>query len=42
MSGVARKIKRDKLRNKLKSMGVQHPNKKMSEYWKDYKAGRKI
>ena len=40
--GLKRKLKRQALKKKLKDMGVQNPNKKVSLYWKDYNAGREI
>lgn len=40
--GMRRKLKREALKKKLKDMGLQKPNKRVSAYWKDYSAGRKI
>ena len=39
---VDRKMKREALRKKLKEQGIQKPNKKMKEFWKDFKAKGKI
>lgn len=40
--GMTRKCMRNKLRNRLRDMGVQKPNKRMSDFWKKFKKDGKI
>ena len=39
---MARKLKRNQLRNRLRDMGVQKPNSKMSDLWKKFKKDGKV
>ena len=39
---MARKCMRNQLRNRLRDMGIQKPNKRMSKFWKEFKKDGKI